>query len=148
MRALHDEPSHADEERLERACRRAIRVLEPLRFKSAPTVEQCLAMLGELEGELGGERRAAAVVGPSVITVRSWKRRRTMSMPARRLVWMVWALLFEPNTLKTADDLVAWGRLHQSRRGTENVFHWPADANGSEGAGGIFGPAGGIPVSA
>jgi len=77
----------------------------------APSIEQCLGMFGEIENEVGGERQAAAVVGPSLITVRSWKRRKSMSVPSRRLVWLVWVLLLHPKHIRSLDDLVTWGRL-------------------------------------
>ena len=82
-----------------------------MRFLFAPTVEQCLGMLAELEREIGGERRAAAVIGPSLVTLRSWKRRKRMSIPSRRLVWLVWALLLHPDRIENVDDLITWGRL-------------------------------------
>src|SRR5258708_4425835 len=92
------------------------RSLGGMRFRFAPNVEQCLTMLAELETGLGGERDAAHVVGPSIITVRCWKRRKRMSVPARRLVWLVWALVLHPETVQTVGDLVTWGRLDSKAR--------------------------------
>ena len=89
------------------------RLLGRFRFMFAPTVEQCLRMVEDLEKEFGGERAAAEVLGPSVITVRAWKRRRKMSVPSRRLVWLIWALTLHPEQIQSVVDLMTWGRLRQ-----------------------------------
>ena len=89
------------------------RLLGRFRFMFAPTIEQCLHMVEDLEKEFGRERAAAEVLGPSVITVRAWKRRRKMSVPSRRLVWLILALTLHPEQLQSVPDPVAWGRLRQ-----------------------------------
>jgi hypothetical protein len=107
------QPQSDDSELLERVDRNFLRVnrlFGRMRFLLAPTVEQCLIMVGQLEAEFGGERRAVAFIGPSLISVRSWKRRKRMSIPSRRLVWLVWALVLHPETLQGPGDLVTWGR--------------------------------------
>ena len=99
---------------LVRACRvfaSVRRLLGRFRFIFAPTVDQCLRMVEDLEREFGGERVAAEIIGPSVITVRAWKRRRKMSVPSRRLVWLIWSLTLHPEQIQSVNDLVTWGRL-------------------------------------
>ena len=73
-------------------------------------------MLDELEAAFGGERRTAQVIGPSIITIRSWKRRRRMSVPARRIVWLTWAVTLHSEEIQTVDDLVTWGKLRREAR--------------------------------
>ena len=73
-------------------------------------------MVRDLESEFGGERAAAEVLGPSIITVRAWKRRRTMSVPSRRLVWLIWALTLHPEQVQSVDGLLTWGRFRTERR--------------------------------
>lgn len=89
---------------------RTRRYFARVRFLFAPGVEKCLAMLAQLEDYFGSERRAAAVIGPSLITLRSWKRRKTMSVPSRRLVWLVWAIVLHREQIETVDDLIAGNR--------------------------------------
>jgi len=89
------------------------RVLGRFRFIFAPTVDQCLCMVEDLERKFGGERAAAEIIGPSIITVRAWKHRRKMSVPSRRLVWLIWALTLHPERIQSVEDLVTWGRLRQ-----------------------------------
>ena len=100
-------------DRIGRVVARTRRNAGRARFLFAPTVAQCLRMVGDLEKGFGGERAAAEIIGPSVITVQSWKRRRTMSVPSRRLVWLIWALTLHPERIQSVDDLVTWGRLRQ-----------------------------------
>jgi hypothetical protein len=112
-----------DHHELEQVCRASARIrrvmhgfrrsLGRFRFIFAPTIEQSLRMVEDLEKEFGGERAAAEVLGPSVITVRAWKRRRKMSVPSRRLVWLIWALTLHPEQVQSVDDLLTWGRLRQ-----------------------------------
>ena len=92
------------------------RLLGSSRFMFAPKVDQCLTMLDELEAAFGGERRTAQVIGPSIITIRSWKRRRRMSVPARRIVWLTWAVTLHSEEIQTVDDLVTWGKLRREAR--------------------------------
>jgi hypothetical protein len=89
--------------------------LPGLRWLFAPTMDECLAMLRDLEAAYGGQRRAAEIVGVSVITLQSWKRRKTMSIPSRRLVWFIWAFLLHPERVQDEFDLVTWGRCSAAR---------------------------------
>jgi hypothetical protein len=73
-------------------------------------------MLRDLETAFGGERGAAEVTGVSVITLRSWKHRQTVSIPSRRVIWHHWALLLNPDTIQTVFDFAAWGRFRVVRR--------------------------------
>lgn len=109
MRACLDDPV-AILEKTERRWKSWNRRLGRMRFLCAPRVGRCLAMLTELEAYLGDERRLAAVVGPSLVTLRSWRRRKTMSIPSRRLVWLTWAILLHPDMVQTPNDLVVWGK--------------------------------------
>ena len=105
-----------DAQALDRACRvfaSIRRFWGRFRFMFAPTVEQCLCMVEDLEREFGGERAAAEIIGPSIITVRAWKRRRRMSVPSRRLVWLVWAMVLHPEQIQSVNDLVTWGRFRR-----------------------------------
>jgi hypothetical protein len=90
------------------------RTLGRRRFVFALTADECLSRLGELEAAPGGQRAAAEVLGPSLTTMRAWKRRRRMSVPSRRLIWLVWALCLHPETIQDLTDLVTWGKLRPS----------------------------------
>ena len=112
-RTLEATPDSRALDRADRVLVGVRRLLGRFRFMFAPTVEQCLRMVEDLERRFGGERAAAEIIGPSVITVRAWKRRRKMSVPSRRLVWLIWALTLHPERIQSVDDLVTWGRLRQ-----------------------------------
>src|ERR1035441_6087569 len=91
-RTLEATPDSRALDRADRVLVGVRRLLGRFRFMFAPTVEQCLRMVEDLERRFGGERAAAEIIGPSVITVRAWKRRRKMSVPSRRLVWLIWGV--------------------------------------------------------
>lgn len=97
---------------LDRSCQ----AIRSLRFLLMPSVGECVAMLRDLEAAFGGERGAAEVTGVSVITLRSWKNRQTMSIPSRRCVWLHYVLLFEPETIQSVFDLATWGRFRRVKR--------------------------------
>lgn len=85
--------------------------IRSLRFLFMPSVDECCDMVRELETAFGNERNTAVLMGVSVITLRSWKNRRAISVPSRRAVWLIWVLLLHPERIETAFDLVTWGRF-------------------------------------
>jgi hypothetical protein len=74
-----------------------------------PSVDKCLAMLQELEAFCGSERLTADVLGVPVLTMRAWKKRRKMSIPARRVVWLITTLMLHRERIETGLDLLTWG---------------------------------------
>ena len=111
--------------RLARCSRRLRRVCGRMRFLFAPTTAECLVMIAEIEALFGGERWAAMVIGPSLITLRSWKRRGTMSVPSRRLVWLVWVLLLHPERVRNLPQLILWGGFAADRHVSSSALRPP-----------------------
>ena len=68
-------------------------------------------MVTDLEKVLGDERSVAYVLGSSLIALTSWRRRGRMSMPARKLVWITWALVCSPESIQSVEHLIVWGRV-------------------------------------
>lgn len=82
-----------------------------LQFAAARSESECVDMLRDLEGKFGGERGAAQLIGVSVLTLRSWRERQSMSVPSRRVIWLIWALVSAPEQLATVWDVMMWGRF-------------------------------------
>ena len=82
------------------------------RFILAPSRAAVQQMLYELLDFCGGERQLSEYLGPSRMTVHSWFHPdAALPHPARRLIWVFWALTFHPERCSTALDLLTWGRV-------------------------------------
>jgi DNA-binding XRE family transcriptional regulator len=77
----------------------------------APAAGEGRAMLVQLRGELRWSRAMlAAFMGVSRDVVRRWETgERNPSGAARRLIWLLLMLAKEPDSLKSAMDLIFWG---------------------------------------
>jgi hypothetical protein len=62
-----------------------------------------------------------------------------MSIPSRRLVWVIWARVLHPETIQRLGDLVTWGKfcpvkVRQQRRRWRDLGatkgHWEEDGAG------------------
>ena len=59
----------------------------------------------------------AAFLGVSRHTLRRWEDgTRTPSLAAKRLIWIVNQLLYKPKTIRSALDLLVWGKGPELRR--------------------------------
>jgi DNA-binding transcriptional regulator YiaG len=78
----------------------------------APSAGECRVMLYRLRQQLRWSRPAlAAFMGVSQSVLRRWENgERNPSGAARRLIWLLDLLAREPDSLKTAFDLIVWGR--------------------------------------
>ena len=74
-------------------------------------------MLAALLATFGGRRAVSPILGVPALTLEHWRtRKRKPSAGARRLVWLVWALVFKPHSLATVFDLITWGRYAPNSR--------------------------------
>ena len=63
-----------------------------------------------------GERDTASLLGVSVVTLRTWRRCRSIpDAAAVRCVWLIHALTLRPGLVTSAFDLVTWGRFKVQR---------------------------------
>ena len=78
----------------------------------APTAEEAKVTLFRLREKLRWSRAAmAAFFGVSQSVLRRWETgQRNPSGAARRLIWLMDLLAREPDKLKTAFDLIVWGK--------------------------------------
>ena len=78
----------------------------------APTAEEVKVTLFRLRQKLRWSRAGmAAFVGVNQSVLRRWETgERNPSGAARRLIWLLDLLAREPDKLKTAFDLILWGR--------------------------------------
>ncbi len=82
-----------------------------LAFLLRPTDEEFHAMLAEL-GETVGKRRLSSVLGISILTLDGWRKGKNgPSAGARKLVWLIWALIFHPEKLRSVFHVMTWGRF-------------------------------------
>ena len=99
--------------------------LNRLAFVFQPKNEQFASMLNDLAGKIGW-RALAAVLGVSQLTLDSWRKcRNGPSAGARKLVWVVWALVFHREKLQSLFDVATWGRFsreHDPERDGPNVI--------------------------
>ena len=85
------------------------------RFALAPDKEFIRDCLAELKAAYG-VRGVSARLGVSGVTVQAWERGRGLGkLPARRLIWLTWAVCLHPECIKTDFDLVTWGRFRHKR---------------------------------
>lgn len=92
----------------------------------APTAEETRRKLVRLRQELCWSRAAlAAFLGVSRAVLRRWETgERRPSGAARRLIWMLDLLAREPEKLKSAMDLIVWGKRDELKgisRGLETI---------------------------
>jgi hypothetical protein len=83
-----------------------------------PNSEETLALLYDLRRELGSMRWVSAELGLDERTVLRWVyHERCPRRPARRLIWSMWSLVFNPeNLLFWAEELDERRRVVQERR--------------------------------
>lgn len=94
-----------------RAVRCSSGMVKLVSFRLQPTANDCVRMLTDLLIAFKGDRRdLCAVLGVSLHTLGCWLNRRAQSDPARKLIWMTWALLLHPELLRTVWHIVTWGR--------------------------------------
>jgi DNA-binding transcriptional regulator YiaG len=84
----------------------------------APSGAEVRAMLINMRSKLLWSRpMLAAYMGVSRDVVRRWEDgSRNPNGAARRLVWMLYQLAFHPTKLKSAVDVIMWGRTDEMRR--------------------------------
>jgi hypothetical protein len=67
--------------------------------------------LADLLQLFGGRRAVSPILGVPALTLEHWRMgKRKPSAAARKLVWLVWTLVFKPYSITTAFDLITWGR--------------------------------------
>jgi len=89
----------------------------------APTAEEAKVTLIRLRQKLRWSRpMLAAFLGVSRDVVRSWESgQRNPSGAARRLIWLLDLLAHEPHKLKSAMDLVFWGKGKECKNGFRHL---------------------------
>jgi len=87
------------------------RALRGFVFLLRPSDEEFDAMLTELANAFG-KRGLAAVLGVSYLTLQgSYTHRYRPTAASRKLIWLVWSMVFHPGRLKTVFDLCTWGKF-------------------------------------
>jgi len=91
---------------------------EMLERALAPTTAEVRAMLINMRTKLMWSRpMLAAYMGISKDVVRRWEDgSRNPNGAARRLIWMLYQLAFHPQKLKSAVDVILWGRSEEMRQ--------------------------------
>jgi len=91
---------------------------ESLERVLAPSGPEVRAMLINLRTKLTWSRpMLAAYMGISKDVVRRWEDgSRNPNGAARRLIWMLYQLAFHPQKLKSAVDVIMWGRGEEMRQ--------------------------------
>jgi len=80
-------------------------------FALAPSNGELRAMVQRLQKRFG-EKGTADLLGVSVLTLRDWTNGRWRPCGASpKAIWLVHALLLRPETVRSAFDLVTWGRF-------------------------------------
>lgn len=79
----------------------------------APGTDKCRGMLLDIRRESGWPRAMlAAALGVSKDTLRRWEDgSRSPNAAAKKLIWMVHALYFEPERIKDLGGFLWWGRV-------------------------------------
>jgi DNA-binding transcriptional regulator YiaG len=90
----------------------------------APSGAEVRAMLIHMRSKLLWSRpMLAAYMGISRDVVRRWEDgSRNPNGAARRLIWMLYQLAFHPTKLKSAVDVMFWGRPDEMRQCNPNVM--------------------------
>jgi DNA-binding transcriptional regulator YiaG len=81
----------------------------------APAAEEAKVTLIRLRQKLRWSRASlAAFLGVNRSVLRRWETgQRRPSGAARRLIWLLNLLAHEPDKLKTAFDLIMWGKVEE-----------------------------------
>ena len=80
-------------------------------FALAPSSGELRGMVRTLRNTFG-ETTTADLLGVSVLTLRDWTNGRWRPCGASpKAIWLVHALLLRPETVRSAFDLVTWGRF-------------------------------------
>jgi len=81
-------------------CRVTLIMQRTIEQARTPTTEEARLMLRDMRLEMGSQARASVVLGVSPWTLDSWMRgRRGPRTPARRMIWFVWSIAFNPENL-------------------------------------------------
>lgn len=89
--------------------------LPRLGFLLQPSDEKFHSMLAELAALLGW-RGTATALGISIRTLDSWRKGKNgPSAGARKLVWLIWSLVFHPENFRSLLDVVTWGVLTEAK---------------------------------
>jgi hypothetical protein len=73
-------------------------------------------MLGQIQDHIGC-RSLQPALGLSVLTLRGWVSGRYVpDMAGRRVIWLVWCIVFHPERCRTLLDLATWGRFSTRER--------------------------------
>lgn len=76
-----------------------------------PSDVETLGMVRDVVRRLG-ERGAADVIGCPLMTLRHWTAGEVQpAATARRVVWVVWVLMFHPERLRSWFDWLTWARF-------------------------------------
>lgn len=77
----------------------------------APSGRDCLKLLKRLT-DTAGRDNCAMLLGVPVHHVDTWNSRaRNLSWQSRRLIWLTYTLLFEPERVRSLFDFVTWCRF-------------------------------------
>lgn len=74
----------------------------------APTREESLAQVDDLRAVYGDD--LARVLGVPSQTLSDWHTKKAFETATRRAIWLTWCLTFRPDMIRSAFDLVTWGR--------------------------------------
>jgi hypothetical protein len=83
---------------------------QPLQLACAPCNAEVSVMVRDLVREFG-RQGAAMALGVPGMNVRVWMEGKGMSYAAKRAVWFAWVLLLHPGRVRSAWDVVTWGRF-------------------------------------
>lgn len=88
-----------------------------LSWQLAPTDEEIRSMINQLTRALGSMGNVSTVLTTPQRTLTCWlSGKRKPNDAARKLIWVVYALLLQPQSLRTLGDLLTWGRFTFNRR--------------------------------
>jgi hypothetical protein len=85
-----------------------------------------LAMLSDLERELGSRRHVAGLLTVNCRSVDRWRRgEANPDGPSSRLIWLYWLLMFHPERIRSLGDLLTWGLAGRTRARKDGPCRWP-----------------------
>jgi hypothetical protein len=80
-------------------------------FLLRPTDKEFDTMLADL-ANMFGKRDVATLLGISILTLQGWYAHRNRpTAAARKLIWLLWSMVFHPGKVKTLLDVCTWGRF-------------------------------------
>lgn len=113
-------------------------------FVLRPTNAEFDAMLAEL-GQAFPQRDLSAVLGIPTLTLEGWRKRKNgPCAAARRLVWLLWGMIFAPDRVKTVFDIQTWALPSVASSASRKTDGCRASANGT-GPGHLIRPDSGSP---